>query len=152
MEKKQSKFKGYFLTIVCGLVVIAGTLFLVLQYPADLTATVSIYGEYTIPPVRTIWVIAISALLGPVFMLCFWWLLRGMWILYTIRRGEARQVKAVEAALARAQDRAAAPSAAASPATTEGTGASTEEAVAAPAAEPADAPAPRTDTEGPTPA
>jgi len=156
MEKKQSKFKGYFLTIVCGLVVIAGTLFLVLQYPPDLTATVSIYGEYTIPPVKTIWVIVISALLGPVFLLCCWWLLRGMWILYTIRRAEARKIKAADAAVTRAQQRADG----AEPAEDESPDAPEESADEAPADEPADeaadepadGPAPRPDDDSDPPA
>ena len=92
-KKKQSKFKGYFLTVVCGLVVIAGLLFLILQYRSGLTAEVSIYGSFTDPPVSTMWVIVIAALAGPVFLVCCWWLARGIWILYTIRRAEAHEQK-----------------------------------------------------------
>ncbi len=144
MEKKQSKFKGYFLTVACGLVVIAGTLFLILQHPPDLMAKVSVYGEYK--DIKTIWVIAISALIGPLFLLCCWWLLRGVWILYTIRRGEARHVKAADAALARAQAKGGA--ALASPARTEG--AEAPESPTPSADEPAHEPAP--DGDGQTPA
>ena len=128
MKEKPSKFKGYFLTVVCGLVVVAGTVFLILQFPDNLTAKVSIFGKYTDPPVQTIWVIALSALLGPVFLACCWWLLRGMWILYRVRRAETKDVKAADAALARAKDELQAPGAPAAPAP----------APEAPAADPSD--------------
>lgn len=104
-EKKQSKFKGYLLTIICGLVVIAGVLFLILQYRSDLKAMVSIYGSQTPEPgVATMWVIVIAALAGPVFLLCCWWLRRGIWILYTIRRAEAREKKIASQAVSKAKD------------------------------------------------
>ncbi len=156
MMKKQSKLKGYFLTIVCGLVVIAGTLFLILQWPDHLTAKVSIYGGEIIPPVKTIWVIAFSALLGPVFLLCCWWLLRGVWILYTIRRDEARQVKAAGAVLAKARKQAdAASPKAESPAAPEAPEAPTDEPAGESTPEPADesaeAPAPEPAADGDAP-
>ncbi len=102
MSEKPNKFKGYFLTVVCGLVVVVGALFLVLQHPPECVSTVSIFGDPT--TFRSIWVIVFSTVLGPVFLLCCWWLVRGMWILYRVRRSEAKAVKDADAALARAKD------------------------------------------------
>jgi len=88
-KKKHSAFRGYLQTVVCGLAVIAGVLFMALQHPPDLVSKVSIFGRYT--DVRTVWVLIFAALGGPVFLLCCWWLIQGIGILRTARRAEKQQ-------------------------------------------------------------
>ena len=85
--------KGYFLTIVCGLVVFAGILFLILQWPAELTSTYSLYGKHI--TVRTVYLMAVAAIGGPVFIVICWMMARGIRILYTCRRDEKRHEKEI---------------------------------------------------------
>lgn len=83
--------KGYFLTILSGLVVFAGVLFVVLQW--GVTSTVSIYGK-PVSDVPTGWVVVASAVGGPVFMVAVYLLFRGAWLLYVVRRDAARLLDA----------------------------------------------------------
>ena len=117
-KKKHSKFKGYFQTIVCGLIVIAGLLFLILQYRSGQTADMMVYGSPKLN-IPTIWVIVISALLGPVFMLCCWRLAGGITILYSLRRAEKRDRKQAERAVSKAKKELQAAVATAAPAAPE---------------------------------
>ena len=118
-EKKHGALKGYLLTVVGGLAVMAGVLFLILQYRSGLKAMLSIYGSQTVEPgVSTIWVIVISALAGPVFMMCCWWLVRGICILFTVRRAEKLRKKDTDKAVSQAKAELQAAVAAATPAAT----------------------------------
>ena len=117
-EKKKGKFKGYLLTVIGGLAMIAGFLFLILQYRSNQTAAVMVYGR-PILAVPTILVIVISALAGPVFLMCCWWLVKGIWILRAVRRVEKFQMKQADKAVSRAKAELQAAVAAATPAATE---------------------------------
>jgi len=87
-------FKGYLLTVLCGFVVLAAVLFVILQW--GVYSTFSLYGK-PIEQVPTIWVVLGAAVGGPIFLVVCRLLFRGVWILYTARRDEARRDRQVGA-------------------------------------------------------
>ena len=86
---KWEVFKSYFLTVLCGLVVFIGLIFVMLQYQEE--STFSFYGN-TIT-VRTIWLVLGVGILSPVFLLAGILLVHGTWIIYKRRRMKTRQQK-----------------------------------------------------------
>ena len=88
-----STVKGYLLTVLCGLVVFAAILLVILQW--GVKSTFSLYGQ-PINDVPTIWLVLAAAVAGPIFLLCCRGLGKGVWILYTARRAEAKATKEIQ--------------------------------------------------------
>lgn len=95
-------FKGYFLTVLCGLLVFAIVIFLILQWPAELQSKFSIYGKHVTVP--TIWMMLGAAVGGLVFLMMCWLLAKGIGILYVSRRDEAREQKQIMSAVQKTVD------------------------------------------------
>ena len=95
-------FKGYFLTVLCGLIVFAIVIFVILQWPAELQSKFSLYGKQITVP--TIWMMLGAAVAGPVFLMMCWLLAKGIRILYVSRRDEAREKKQIMSVVQKAVD------------------------------------------------
>lgn len=90
-----STVKGYLLTVLCGLVVFATVLLVILQW--GVRSTFSLYGK-PVRDVPTLWLVLAAGVAGPVFILCCRGLGRGVWILYSARRDEARAAGEIQSA------------------------------------------------------
>ena len=79
-------FKGYVLTCGFGAIVLAGLIFLLLQWGVDSTFTV--YGK-PIENVSTLWVMLGAVIAGPLYFGAIRMMIRGIRILHKARREEA---------------------------------------------------------------
>jgi hypothetical protein len=91
-----SELKGRLLTLSAGFVVLAGLLFVILQWGVD--STYSLYGK-PMEGVNTLYLVVGAAVGGQIFLLACRLLLKGMLILRRNRREEAR-IRAVAAGAA----------------------------------------------------
>lgn len=85
-------FKGYLLTILCGLVLLAAVIFIILQW--GVTATYSLYGKPM--TAQTVWLVLAAVIAGPILLWICRLFFRGVGILYRSRRAEARERRQLE--------------------------------------------------------
>ena len=91
-------FKGYVLTVLCGLVILAAAIFIILQWAV--TAEYSLYGKFM--KTKTLWLLLAAVVAGPILLWICRLFFRGVGILYRSRRAEARERRQVEKIAGRA--------------------------------------------------
>ena len=84
--------KGYFLTILFGLLLLAAVIFLALQW--GVRSEFSLYGK-PVRDVPTIWIMLCCVVAGPILLLVCRLFFRGVWILWKSRRAEAQQQREI---------------------------------------------------------